>query len=399
MALEHRFACPLPNGLHARPASHLEAVASRFAADATLVNERTGVEANAKSVLALISADIQPGDPLLLRVSGAGAEAAFADLDPLPARRFCRLRRRAAAPRPRARIRPCRARCRRPAPAADPARRRALPRPGGRRGPAGGRIAVHRRHGNNGSPRKAVSGRGRMGAFQRRRSLRVRLGVGEGKRGRQRTAGGNPARPCRAAGGCFLRAKAWRKSWRGRADLPVGHAVLAAVERFSATLRRSTSAYLQERVLDLQDIGARLLGEIYGAGRGPGRAGARPARPSSSRKTSRPANSSRLDRDTLARAGPAPRRLDLAHRHPRALVRPADPRRGGRRRRTWRRAATPFWMPISASCCPEPNEPTRRYYALEQRRHRTRGGPRAARSSADARRQPRRPAGCRCWPT
>src|SRR5512141_2164083 len=47
MALEHSFTFPLPNGLHARPASALEEVASTFRAAVTLVNERTGQSADA----------------------------------------------------------------------------------------------------------------------------------------------------------------------------------------------------------------------------------------------------------------------------------------------------------------------------------------------------------------
>jgi fructose-specific PTS system IIA-like component len=78
--LEYRFTLPLPNGLHARPASQLATVASRFTARITLRNERSGDGADAASVLELVSAGIQHGDPCLLTVSGNGAEAAFRTL-------------------------------------------------------------------------------------------------------------------------------------------------------------------------------------------------------------------------------------------------------------------------------------------------------------------------------
>src|SRR6187402_2657505 len=78
MAREHRFIFPLPNGLHARPASHLEAVTSRFASDIALVNERTGRKANAKSVLSMVGTDVRQNDPCRISISGADEDGAGA---------------------------------------------------------------------------------------------------------------------------------------------------------------------------------------------------------------------------------------------------------------------------------------------------------------------------------
>ncbi len=64
------FACPLRNGLHARPASALEQVARRFASRVSLRNERTGQAANAKSVLALVALDLRFDDPCRLSTEG-----------------------------------------------------------------------------------------------------------------------------------------------------------------------------------------------------------------------------------------------------------------------------------------------------------------------------------------
>ncbi len=58
MAVEFTFECPLPSGLHARPASHLAEVARRFDVDCLLTNLRSGASADLKSVLAIIGADI-----------------------------------------------------------------------------------------------------------------------------------------------------------------------------------------------------------------------------------------------------------------------------------------------------------------------------------------------------
>jgi phosphoenolpyruvate-protein phosphotransferase len=75
-----RFECPLPDGLHARPATSLAAVCEPFNADIRLSNRRNGLEAEASSVLAVISADVRYGDPCELSFRGEDASAAFAAL-------------------------------------------------------------------------------------------------------------------------------------------------------------------------------------------------------------------------------------------------------------------------------------------------------------------------------
>ncbi len=77
---ELRFVCRLAGGLHARPASHLAERAAEFIAACTLTNLRTGATANARSVLALIAADVRHGDEFTVRLEGAGAESACAAL-------------------------------------------------------------------------------------------------------------------------------------------------------------------------------------------------------------------------------------------------------------------------------------------------------------------------------
>ena len=81
MSREIRFQFPLSNGLHARPASHLQAVGNRFASAIQLLNQRTGRAANAKSVLSLVSADVAKNDPCVLSISGPDEEQAERELN------------------------------------------------------------------------------------------------------------------------------------------------------------------------------------------------------------------------------------------------------------------------------------------------------------------------------
>lgn len=80
MALDYTFICPLPNGMHARPASALEEIARGFAADVVLTNQRNGRHGSAKSILALVGIDLRFQDPCRLTVSGKDQEPAMAAL-------------------------------------------------------------------------------------------------------------------------------------------------------------------------------------------------------------------------------------------------------------------------------------------------------------------------------
>lgn len=80
MPLEQHFTCPLPNGVHARPASALEEVVRGFASDVILVNQRTGRAANSKSILAIVGADIRHADPCVIKISGPDEKQAMAAL-------------------------------------------------------------------------------------------------------------------------------------------------------------------------------------------------------------------------------------------------------------------------------------------------------------------------------
>ena len=80
MALEQEFICPLPSGIHARPASALEEVVRHFTSEVTVFNRRTQRSANAKSILAIVGTDIRQGDTFVFMVSGPDEKEAMAGL-------------------------------------------------------------------------------------------------------------------------------------------------------------------------------------------------------------------------------------------------------------------------------------------------------------------------------
>ncbi len=74
------FCCELPNGVHARPASHVEALCNQFTSEITWQNQRTGMSGSAKSVLALIGTDTLLGDECLVTINGQDEESALTQL-------------------------------------------------------------------------------------------------------------------------------------------------------------------------------------------------------------------------------------------------------------------------------------------------------------------------------
>ncbi len=90
MPLEFQFACPLPNGIHARPASALEEVAACFGSEIGLLNIRTQRIANAKSVLSIVGTDTRQGDVCRLSISGPDEADAHAALSKFVEREFPR---------------------------------------------------------------------------------------------------------------------------------------------------------------------------------------------------------------------------------------------------------------------------------------------------------------------
>jgi fructose-specific PTS system IIA-like component len=77
MPVEYTFCCPLPNGVHARPASAIEEITRRFASSVSLENCRAGQAANAKSVLGIVGLDIRTGDACRLTIAGHDEQQAL----------------------------------------------------------------------------------------------------------------------------------------------------------------------------------------------------------------------------------------------------------------------------------------------------------------------------------
>lgn len=71
------FICELPNGVHARPASHVETLCNTFSSQIEWHNLRTDRKGNAKSALALIGTDTLVGDNCQLLISGADEQEAY----------------------------------------------------------------------------------------------------------------------------------------------------------------------------------------------------------------------------------------------------------------------------------------------------------------------------------
>ncbi|CAI1073340.1 phosphoenolpyruvate--protein phosphotransferase [Serratia entomophila] len=77
MALVIQFVCDLTNGVHARPASHIETLCNHYAAAVEWHNLRTDRRGNAKSALDLIGTGTLKGDACRLTITGRDQQAAF----------------------------------------------------------------------------------------------------------------------------------------------------------------------------------------------------------------------------------------------------------------------------------------------------------------------------------
>jgi len=262
MALEHRFLFPLPNGLHARPASHLEEIVRGFTAAITFANDRTGRTANAKSVLALVGTDTRHSDPCRLVFQGADEEAACSRVVSFLSGPF--------------------AACDEPLVIETPAASDELRLP--RSLNAAGLQRFHR-----GASACRGVGQGRamvIGAFVLPPTLRTqKAGDSAQEHAAVRAAAAavqndlerslNLARGTEAAvlkaHLALLRdpALAEQIATQIGSGRTAAQAVVAAIETHAAILRQAESAYLRERVLDLEDIGRRLLEKLCGPGGGP----------------------------------------------------------------------------------------------------------------------------------
>lgn len=83
-----QFLCPLPNGLHARPAWELKEQCSEWQSDVIFINHRQNTRADAKSSLALIGTGTLFNDSCSLNITGSDEEQARRALEEYLQHRF-----------------------------------------------------------------------------------------------------------------------------------------------------------------------------------------------------------------------------------------------------------------------------------------------------------------------
>ncbi len=248
------FRFPLAQGLHARPASRLQEECARFRVAVTLHNGRNHRRADCRSALALVASDTAAGDPCQLEI-GAGADAAAA--------------RRALARFLEAEL-----------PHLDddlpPVAGTAAAVPGAAGGPGLAGLAV--------SPGVGV---GRPVWLRRRLQLPRRFAVGRRDPAAEArlfekacdeldaALADKAARADRTAAEILRahRSMLADPAFRGavsrrirRGGVPAGLATRETVAGLSRRLQESASAYLRERVADLDDLAEQLGEKLYGAG-------------------------------------------------------------------------------------------------------------------------------------
>jgi multiphosphoryl transfer protein len=256
MAQDYRFNCPLPNGLHARPASCLADAAARFKSHATLVNGRTGAVAGLESVLDLVAAGILDGDPCVLCVSGPDEAEALAALA-----RFIEHELLG---------------CDTVLPVSEPGAAARLPRPlaqlsaGCYAGlPASPGLGLGRVVHLDGSTLPGIDTLPSAGEPSHELALFKRaqgVVLAQLEEQAEHANGAMAAEVAKAllalARDPALSAEVERLIQGGGQSASA--AVVAAIRQYSAKLQAAGSAYLRERVPDLEDIGLRLLAELPG---------------------------------------------------------------------------------------------------------------------------------------
>ncbi|MBL7637583.1 phosphoenolpyruvate--protein phosphotransferase [Atlantibacter hermannii] len=74
------YQCELRDGIHARPAGHIERLCNSFQADVRWKNKRTGLEGSAKSALSIVATDTLFNDVCAITLEGGDASPAAAQL-------------------------------------------------------------------------------------------------------------------------------------------------------------------------------------------------------------------------------------------------------------------------------------------------------------------------------
>lgn len=249
------FECKLPNGLHARPASHLAEVANQFVSACELTNLRNRATADLKGVLSTIAADVRPGDRCLLVIEGADRAAASTVLCRFIAEEL---------------------------PGFDEPVAEAVPAGSAPKLPRGLETAAPRYLA--GLPASAGIGRGKIVVLRRLALAAAFAGMPEGVRTEnerierglagvrarvERLLSRHPAGPESAilrAHLAILRDVTLHRNLAQRVQQgsSAAQAVAGTAEYFSGLLERSANGYIRERAVDVEELCTELLEEMYG---------------------------------------------------------------------------------------------------------------------------------------
>ncbi|UUD35573.1 HPr family phosphocarrier protein [Mycoplasmopsis caviae] len=66
-----------PIGLHARPASVVSTIASKFKSDVQITLDKNGKVGNLKSIMNVMSLGVKKGDTITIKINGADEEEAY----------------------------------------------------------------------------------------------------------------------------------------------------------------------------------------------------------------------------------------------------------------------------------------------------------------------------------
>lgn len=259
MSMVIEFICTLPNGVHARPASHIETLCNTYSSTIEWHNLRTDRKANAKSALAIIGTDTLINDPCRLLIEGCDEAVAHQKLsawivEELP---HCDapllpLTVDENAPLPESLVR------------LNPTLFRAQPVCAGSAGGVLTRLTSLDVDNPGDLPTPGTMDEEQTALDNGLTLLRKTLEF--------RALDSDPTTRTildahrSLAGDTGLRQHLLDGVMGG---LSCAEAVLNSVKHFSETFSRSSSVYLQERALDVRDVGYQLLQHIYGKQRFP----------------------------------------------------------------------------------------------------------------------------------
>jgi len=259
MALEFDFVFPLKNGMHARPASRFQDVANAYRSSITFVNRQTGVSANGKSTLSLVASVTHEGDQCSLIVDGEDEGAAYEAMRRFLTEEFPGCDEDLVVPEatpgvarslPRA-LRGEQVRLEVGAPASKGiARARAvvLSRPALEQPPGGWA------KGTDDDEIARVTGALRDAQARMRAQLAtMKEGIEHAILKAHLSIAGDPDFATRVEGTIHQR------------HCTAGEALIETSRRYGEILAGSGSIYLQERILDIQDVTSQLITAIYGS--------------------------------------------------------------------------------------------------------------------------------------